>query len=119
MKHVAERIRKIIFLNDNNKASHTKSYPFDFVQTRKGMLRELMISKEARNLIGLLSPALGEGLFFVWVTNIDYQSTEEVISFQKYNLGDGRASPTAKLSLRDITGVCPFITSQRPTTVLA
>lgn len=115
MKHVTDKIRRIISGNANTMIKR-KSHPFDFIQTRKGILRELMISKESGDLIGLVSPALGEGIFLVLVVYIESQNAEEMISFQKYDVSDGRTSLTAKLPVRDIKGICPFVHSERSRT---
>lgn len=87
----------------------TTGHPFDYIKTKKGILRELFISKESRNLIGLISPVLGEGMFFILVLHIESQNSEAVIAYQKYDLSDGRVLSTERLSVEDVEAVCPFI----------
>lgn len=112
MKHVADRIRRIITRNANS-ITQRRRHSFDFVKTRKGVLRELMLSKSSGNLIGLISPVLGEGIFIVLVVDIDSHNAEEMISYRKYDVGDDRTSSTARISIRDIKGVCLFGYSQQ------
>jgi len=112
MKNLAEKIRKIISGNTYTPIQR-KSQPFDCIKTRKGILRELLISKESDNLIGIFSPALGEGMFLIAVQCIESQYSEDVIAFQKYDLRDGRILSTARLSINDIQGICPFISNKQ------
>ena len=108
MKHVTERIRRIISGNSNS-TIRRRSHPFDFVQTRKGVLRELMIGQESGNLIGLVSPALGEGIFLALVLHVDSETVDEEITFQKYDVTGRRHPVPDKLPVRDIKGVCQFL----------
>lgn len=107
MKHVADKIRRMITRNASS-ITNRRRHSFDFVETRKGVLRELMLSKGSGNLIGLISPLLGEGIFLVLVVDIDSCNAEEVISYRKYHVGDRGTSSTARISIRDIKGVCLF-----------
>lgn len=108
MKNLAEQVRKLISGNTNTPIQ-SKSHPFDCVKTRKGILRELMISKESGNLIGLFSPALGEGMFLIVVQCIESRSPAEEIAFHKFDVRDGRTLSTGRLSVNDIKAICPFI----------
>ncbi len=108
MKHLLRQIRQKVFSN-KDVIVQRKSHRVDFVKTRKGILRELLISQESGNLIGLISPALGEGMFFVLVLNIGREKSEEVITFQTYNVSDGRVLLTKKLAMSEIASVCTFI----------
>lgn len=110
--NLAVRIRKIIS-GDHSTAIPGKSHPFDCVKTGKGILRELMISKESGNLIGLLSPALGEGMFLILVLSIEPENSEGVIAFQRYDTKDSRILPAAKLRINEIKGVCPFVNNKQ------
>ena len=68
----------------------------------------LLISKESGNLVGLISPSLGEGMFLVLVLSLETENAEEMVAFQKYEITDGRFQVTIKLSVNEIKGVCPF-----------
>lgn len=107
MKILTERIRSIISGNSNT-AIQTKNHPFDCIKTRKGILRELMISKESKNLIGLISPSLGEGMFLISVLTLESEDSAEVVAFQIYEITDGRFRASARLTVNEIKGVCPF-----------
>lgn len=73
-----------------------------------------MISKESGNLIGLFSPALGDGMFLIVVQHVESLSRAEVIAFQKYDIRDGRILSTGRLSVNDIKAICPFINYKHP-----
>jgi hypothetical protein len=106
MKIFTERLRTII--SGNAKHIRKKNHPFDCVKTRKGIVRELLISKESRNLVGLISPSLGEGMFLVSVLSLESENAEEMVAFQRYEITDGRFQVTTTLSVKEIKGVCPF-----------
>ena len=112
MINLAGRIRKIIS-GDTNILIQGKNHPFDCVKARRGILRELMISKESGNLIGLITPALGEGMFLILVLSIEPENSEGVVVFQRYDISDSRILPTAKLNINEIKGVCPFNTNKQ------
>ena len=107
MKILAEKLRTIISGSVDN-SIQKKNVSFDCIKTRKGIVRELLISKESGNLVGLVSPALGEGLLLVLVLSLETENAEEMVVFQKYEITDGRFQVTAKLSVNEIKGVCPF-----------
>jgi hypothetical protein len=73
------------------------------------MIRELMISKESGNLIGLISPSPGEGMFLILGLSPESQNSEETVAFQRYEITDRRFLVSATLTINDIKGVCPFI----------
>ena len=107
MKIFTERLRTIISGNADN-PGRKKNHPFDCIKTRKGIVRELLISKESRNLVGLISPSLGEGMFLVSVLALESENAEEMVAFQRYEITDGRFQGTKRLSVNEIKGVCPF-----------
>jgi hypothetical protein len=108
MKSLTQKIRHVVFGN-KNPVIRRRGHPFDYIKTKKGILRELIISQESGNLIGLISPALGEGMFFILVLSIERQNSEEMVVIQKCNVSDGRALSTMKLNLHEIEAACPFI----------
>ena len=110
MKKVTEVLLKMIS-RDSRALAGKKGNPFDYVESRKGILRELMISRESGNLIGLFSPILGEGMFLISVSSIE---SDNSIVFRKYDIRDGRLLSAGTLCLSDIRGVCPFIRVRQP-----
>lgn len=107
MKILAEKLRTIISGSADN-TNQKKNHPFDCIKSRKGIVRELLISKESGNLVGLISPSLGEGMFLVSVLSLETESAEETVVFQRYEITDGRFQVTTKLSVNEIKGICPF-----------
>lgn len=105
MKNFAEKIRSLISNSKNPPQRDTS--PFDFIKTRKGILRELIISKQNRNLVGVYSPALGEGMFLVSVEEIERHNKEEIIIFHKYDMS-GHILSRTHISIGEIKMVCPF-----------
>ena len=107
MKILTERLRSIIS-GKSDTSIQKKNHPFDCIKTRRGIVRELMISKESGNLIGVISPSLGEGMFLILVRSLESENSEEMVAFQRYELTDRRFQVTARLTVNEIKGVCPF-----------
>src|SRR5687768_16642537 len=112
MKILAEKLRTIISGSADN-TNQKKNHPFDCIKTRKGIVRELLISKESQNLVGLISPSLGEGMFLVTVLSLESENAEEMVAFQRYEITDGRFQVVTRLSVNEIKGVCPFVHNYR------
>jgi hypothetical protein len=112
MKTLTERIRGIISATSDSSQSR-KKLPFDFIRTRKGIIRELLISKESENMIGVLSPSLGEGMFLILVRSVESQNLDENVAFQVYDIKEGRFQALARLTVNEIKGVCPFVHNPR------
>lgn len=81
--------------------------PFDFVKSRKGILKELTFSKQSGNLIGVYSTALGTGMFLTVVEDIARAGKDEVIVFHRYDMSGQRLS-RGKVSIDEIQMVLPF-----------
>lgn len=109
MKKMTERILQIIFKSPRIVTSK-KSHPFDYVGSKKGIMRELMISRESGSLIGLIAPVLGQGMFLVSVSSIE--STGSIV-FRKYDFRDRRLLSAGSLSIDDVEAVCPFVMLQQ------
>ena len=112
MKNLLERIHGIISGHQDSDPHHRQRH-FDLVKSRKGILRELQISKESGNLVGLVSKALGGGMFLVGIKAIETQGADEIIVYQKYNFGDESLLASGRLAVRDIGALCPFLTKNR------
>jgi hypothetical protein len=91
--------KKIISVGDTT--------PMDFVKTRKGILRELVLSKQTGNLIGVYSRAFGDGMFLTTVQDIEGGSKEEIIAFNQYDMSGIILSRT-HLALSEIKMICTF-----------
>lgn len=105
MKNFAGKIRELISGSRNPGQSDDTS--FDFIKSKKGILKELYISKQSRNLVGVYSPVLGEGMFLVAVEDIETHHKEEIILFHKYDASGHILTRTA-VSIDEIKMVCPF-----------
>src|SRR5687768_4612776 len=110
MKNFAEKIRSLI--SGKNQSSAILNAPVDFVKTKKGIMKELIISKQSGNLLGVYSRAMGEGMFLVTVEEIEKYGKEEVIVFNRYEMSGYTLSRT-RLSIDEIQMVCPFNKSFR------
>lgn len=88
-------------------ASATEGVPFDFVRTRKGILKELVISSMSGNVVGIYSRALGEGMFLAAVEKIESNAREEIITLNRYDMS-GHMLARTRVTIDEIHMVCPF-----------
>ena len=101
MNKVTEKILRIISRGPRGSYDNPAP-PFDYVESRKGILRELMIGRESGKLIGLISPVLGDGLFLASVTSIE---SHGVFVFRKYDIRHGRLLTARIFCVDDIQAV--------------
>jgi hypothetical protein len=105
LKNFADKIRSLITPRKDSVPANT---PFDFVKTKKGILRELVMSKESNSIIGVYCRALGEGMFLTAVEAIEKSLNEEdIINFHQYDMS-GKTLARTKIRLNEIEMVCPF-----------
>lgn len=71
------------------------------------ILKILMESKEAGKAVGISSPLMGEGFFTTAVEDIILVEGETIISLVPFD-STGFMLPVNKLTLSQITAVCPF-----------
>jgi hypothetical protein len=101
MKKFGEKIKAIMF---SNSVPLMASAPIDFVKTRKGMQKELVISKESGNAVGIYSKALGDGMF---ITVVEHMHSDGIITFSRYDMSGAMLS-RHELTLHEIQMVCPI-----------
>jgi hypothetical protein len=79
-----------------------------FFTTSDDILRALIHSKEYGNVVGIVSPVLGAGMFITAVEKIvlDYETVIEI----KAEDINGEVLECSRLRLSDITCACPFRT---------
>lgn len=102
---LVNKVRSIIYFRKDAPAPDLKL--LDFVKSRQGILKELMVSKESGYLIGVYCKLFGEGMFLTAVENISTTKGVEIIEFTPYDLG-GEMLPATRIELNDIKMVCPF-----------
>jgi hypothetical protein len=106
MRNFTEKIGSLIFPKKEH-STITEIIPFDFVRSRKGILKELVISSISGNVVGIYSRALGEGMFLAGVEKIDSAGRGEVIVLNRYDMS-GHVLSTTRVAVDEIRMVCPF-----------
>ena len=106
MKKLTDKIRSLIYVKRNT-VTVNNSMHFDFVKNRKGILRELLISKESGNILGIYCRSLGEGMFLTVVEDIEVNRNGEYAVFGPYDLS-GRKLSGNTIEIGEIQMVCPF-----------
>jgi hypothetical protein len=105
MMNLVEKIKKSLLAQ--NKPGNSDTSPLTFIKNRKAILKELTLSRDTGNLIGVYSRALGEGMFLTGVDNIEENHGTEVIVFETYDMS-GQILNRTRVSVDEIKMVCPF-----------
>ena len=85
----------------------TSSSNLEFVKFRKSLLNALTKSRKNGTVIGIYSPALGEGMFVTGVEDIYNDNNEQIIVLRQYDLS-GAILQRNILSLGEIRAICAF-----------
>jgi hypothetical protein len=107
LKNFAEKIRSLIAPKKGAEKDHS---PFEFVKSKKAILKELVISKKIKNVVGVYCDVLGEGMFLTAVEDIERTESAEIIVFYQYDI-TGRLLIRTRVELDKIQLVCPFNTT--------
>jgi hypothetical protein len=106
MVNIIERLKEGLFAQSPNFYQPLPS--IKIVRAKKVMLKWLETALESKKVIGLRSPALGEGMFLVAVNDIRTCETDEIlISLKPYDMS-GTPLRETDLRLSSISSVCPF-----------
>lgn len=103
----AEKIKFLVGRKASEPPASLDYTPLDFVKSRKAILKELVLSKQAGKLIGVYSRALGEGMFLTGVEAILSHGNDELIVFNRYDMS-GHLLARTRVPLDEIHMVCPF-----------
>jgi hypothetical protein len=107
MINFAEKIKFLVTKKSTEHSTASDFIPFDFIKTRKGILKELVVSKQSGRLLGVYSRALGEGMFLTAVEAIVSHGKEELIVFNRHDMS-GHLLARTRIPLDEIHMVCPF-----------
>jgi hypothetical protein len=78
-----------------------------FLTNKKLILKQIQLCRRSGGLIGVYSGCLGRGMFLTTVEDIAYSDTDVFITFKPYDMSGGFL-PASMVSIRDISGICPF-----------
>lgn len=106
MKNFAEKIKSLVSGKNEAQPSHNL-VPFDFIKSKKAILKQVIISKESGNLLGVYCRAFGEGMFLTGVEDIEDYEKEAIIVFNRYDMS-GHILSRTRISIEEIQMVCPF-----------
>jgi hypothetical protein len=105
MRNFTEKLGALIFPKKDS--AMPDAIPFDFVKTKKGILKELVISNISGNVVGVYSRALGEGMFLAGVEKIESGGKEEIVVFNRHDMS-GHLLARTRVAVDEIHMVCPF-----------
>jgi hypothetical protein len=105
MKTFAQKIKAL--LKGNAQEQAYASLPLDFVKSKRGILKEFILSKQSGNAVGIYCRALGEGMFITVVEEIEQDANEHLVSFNQYDMS-GAILSRFQLALGEIQMVCPL-----------
>jgi hypothetical protein len=106
MKNFAEKIRSLLSGKEESQLPQNLT-PFEFIKSKKAILRQIVISKESGKLLGVYCKAFGEGMFLTGVEDMENHEKEEVITFNQYDMS-GHILSRTRVSIGEIQMVCPF-----------
>lgn len=100
MKNLTSKIRALV---SGSPSPTMGCMPLDFVKNKKNIFKELALSKESGNAIGVYSNAMGDGMFLTVVEQIEANG---LIVFNRYDMS-GTILNRYELTLDEIKMVCP------------
>jgi hypothetical protein len=80
---------------------------FNFLRNSEDILNALLHSKERGNVVGIIAPVLGNGLFLVAVDDIFLNDPEPLIKLKSYDI-TGFFLDKNVLNLSEIKSICSF-----------
>ena len=80
---------------------------WNFVSTKAEMLGVLVNSKQSGSAVGIMSPLFGSDLVITAVEDILLEEGKTTVVFKQYDR-TGYMLPSCRLTLDDLTSVCPF-----------
>jgi hypothetical protein len=80
---------------------------WDFVSTKAEMLGMLVSSKQHGSAVGIVAPAFGHDILITAVEDIILEDGKTIIILKQYDRS-GYMLPSSRISLEDITSICPF-----------
>ena len=79
----------------------------EFIKFRKSLLYALTQSRKNGTVVGIYSPALGEGMFVTGVDDIYNDNNERIVVLKRYDLS-GAILQRTTISLGEIRAICVF-----------
>jgi hypothetical protein len=104
--NIVEKL-KVFFLSPLEIEEVVSTPHLQLIKSKKGILRELLFSKQNGSVIGVYSSDLGEGMFLTTVDDIFRVENDEIIVFRAIDIHGSRLHRT-HFSLNEIDTVCPF-----------
>lgn len=101
MKKLIEKFKK--YLQPTHRPFNS---PFTFIESKEGIIEEISRSKTTGAVLGLYSPALGQGMFFTGVDDLYLMKNEEIVVLKPFDL-HGVPLKRDHLSIREIKSVSP------------
>jgi hypothetical protein len=83
------------------------TFKLEIIKNRKGILRELNVSKASGTVIGINSTALGEGMFMTSVEDVYGDEDQQIVSLKPCDM-TGHILQRTQLALTEIRSVCPI-----------
>jgi hypothetical protein len=107
MRNLPDQLKKIIPFLTNKMLTEASSGSFDFIRSKKEMLKEFEYCLRERNLVGVYCPLLGNGMFLVGVENIVSGDEGSLIIFYSLDMS-GHALSRRTLHVDEISMIVPF-----------
>jgi hypothetical protein len=90
-----------------NTQTAPKSMRINILKSRKAISSALFSCKDTGKVIGIYSPALGEGMLLLGVDDVLTDHEEPVAIFKRYDL-NGIVLPRTRIAVSEIRSACLF-----------
>jgi|GEM_PF-1301540 len=109
MKNIAENFKNLFETAPSGTSGTERNVGMriNIITSRRGIGKTLFESKETGKVVGVYSPALGEGMLLLGVHDVDANHSDPLIIFENYDLNGIRLQRNA-IPLNEIRSVCPF-----------
>ena len=109
MKNLIRRIKKYF-----GSAVQPYTTPFTFIKTKDDIISEITRCKSTGAVLGVYSPALGQGMFFAGIDDLYVMKNEEIVVLKPFDL-HGVPLKRDHLSITEISSVSPTSISYKVT----
>lgn len=84
----------------------------ELITHRDEITDEILKSKQEGNIVGIISPVLGSGMFLTGVDDLILAEGSSLVILKRFDV-NGYLFPTHEIPLNSIKAVCPFTSKFR------
>jgi hypothetical protein len=105
MKNILENL--IDAFNSRKESDSPSVMRINIIKLKAEISNVILKARDVGNVVGVYSPALGEGMLLLGIEDVLTDRSEPVIVFKRYDL-NGIVLQRTHIGLSEIRSVCPF-----------